>query len=88
MLVILATRGRVELDLSSQDSPKGFCNLGRVSGSGYLSHTSGQRYLTCNNAKSILTCTTVLPSIVLYHIVLSNTTLWYFTTRTHIIASL
>jgi hypothetical protein len=38
--------GPVELDLSPWDSPKGFYNLGRVSGCAYWGHTSGQRYLT------------------------------------------
>jgi hypothetical protein len=38
--------GHVELDLSSQNSPKGFCDLGQVSGGGYCGHTSCQRYLT------------------------------------------
>ena len=44
--VFAPSRGPVELDLSSQDSLKGLCNLGRVSGGEYWGHTSAQRYLT------------------------------------------
>ena len=48
--------GLFELDLSPWDSPKGLCNVGRVSGGGYWGLTIGQRYLTNSWPKSILTC--------------------------------
>ena len=53
----LIDRGHVELDLRSQDGPKGFYHLGQDSGVGYCGCTSGQRYLTCSVSNSILTCT-------------------------------
>jgi hypothetical protein len=54
--VFTPTWGPVELDLSPWDSPKGFCNLGCVSGGGeYCGHTSRQRYLTNTGSNSILT---------------------------------
>jgi hypothetical protein len=55
--VLLQSWGPVELDLSPWDSPKGLCNLGRVSGVAYWGHTSDQRFLTCHGSKWILTCT-------------------------------